>query len=146
MDAKQFENYLVQHDACVPAYIWAKGKSLAEVWEQCELGDWMLWLLQVADCEIRLLTAYKAACAEFARPYMKDARSIAALEAAHAFGRGEISSGDLSGSAADSAAAAAAADAAASAAARFQILKKCANAIRAVVSTDKIHEIISNNG
>ena len=94
---------------CEEAAEWAQGKTIPEIWATCDRGDWLLWWCQKRNLELRKLTAAKAACAEFARPYMKDARSIAALDMAHAYGRGECSADDLAAAAysADAAAAAA---------------------------------------
>lgn len=85
---------------CEEAAEWAQGKTIPEIWATCDRGDWLLWWCQERKLELRKLTAAKAACAEFARPYMKDKRSIAALDMAHAYGRGECSAEDLAASAA----------------------------------------------
>jgi hypothetical protein len=84
---------------CEEAAEWAQGKTIPEIWATCDRGDWLLWWCQERKLELRKLTAAKAACAEFARPYMKDKRSIAALDMAHAYGRGECSAEDLAASA-----------------------------------------------
>lgn len=191
---------LIALSACNAGLIWAGDKSLYEIWVTCERGDWMLWLLRKLKCDLRLLAACKAACAEFARPHMNDARSIAALDAAHAFGRGELSEEGLKSFAeaaraaddddaaayaasyaasydytypfpaayAASVAASAAVDnayaypavsadadadadaraaayAAAYAAARAEILKKCADEVRRLVSVEKITELNNSN-
>ena len=44
MNAEEFNRFLVKKDACREAVTWAKDKSLEEAWEQCERGDWLLWL------------------------------------------------------------------------------------------------------
>ena len=112
MNATEFSQKLTTLNACSEAREWAEGKDLATAWARCERGDWMIWLAQTVGVELRPLTGAKAACAEFARPYITDPRSLAALDTAHAFGRGECSADELA-AAADSAAAAAAAYAAA---------------------------------
>jgi len=90
---------LIGLDACDDAIAWVGDRDLPAAWNECERGDWMIWLASRSGVDLRTLTAAKAACAEYARPYMKDERSIAALDAAHAFGRGEMSEGELSASA-----------------------------------------------
>ena len=117
MNATEFFEKLTILDACPAAIEWAEGKDLATAWRSCERGDWMLWLAVKCGVELRPLTAAKAACAEFARSYITDLRSIAALDTAHAFGRGECGADELA-AAADVAytAASAAANAAANAA------------------------------
>lgn len=44
MDSAAFGRLLERLGACIPAKIWAHGKSAAEVWATCEHPDWMLWL------------------------------------------------------------------------------------------------------
>lgn len=44
MNTAKFEKLLVRIGACESARNWAKGKSLKEVWDTCERGDWLLWL------------------------------------------------------------------------------------------------------
>jgi hypothetical protein len=44
MNAEVFQKLLRELRACSEAVKWAEGKSLAEVWEQCERADWLLWL------------------------------------------------------------------------------------------------------
>jgi len=160
---------LLELDACEEARDWAAEKTLSEIWATCERGDWMLWLAQRSPgVDFRLLTAAKAACAEFSRPYMKDKRSIKALDMAHAFGRGECSADDLAAAAsaayaAASAAYAASASAAASAAyasaaasaayaasaaayaayaaAYAEILQKCADEVRRIIPVEKLELI-----
>ena len=117
MNATEFSQKLTTLNACSEAREWAEGKDLATAWARCERGDWMLWLAQKVGVELRPLTAAKAACAEFARPYITDPRGIAALDTAHAFGRGECGADELAAAAYYAAAAKAAYDAAADAAA-----------------------------
>jgi len=106
MNATEIKQKLIGLRACESAKIWADGKTLAEIWEQCERGDWMLWLACRAGIDKRTMTAAKAECAATVKHLMKDPRSIKALEVAQAYGRGEATDEEL-------AAAAAAADAAA---------------------------------
>ena len=44
MNAIETQQLLRSLHACEEARTWAKGKTLAEIWEQCERGDWLLWL------------------------------------------------------------------------------------------------------
>lgn len=87
-----------------------KYKTLRGAWKHCKRGDWMLWLAERLNVNIRLLTLAKGYCANTVRHLMKDERSIAAVDAAIAFGRGEITREELDKAAV--AAALAAADAA----------------------------------
>ena len=99
MNETQLVEKLTILNACPEAREWAEGKDLATAWASSHRGDWMLWLAAKCAVELRPLTGAKAACAEFARPYMTDLRSIAALDTAHAFGRGECGADELAAAA-----------------------------------------------
>ena len=45
MTATEFKKLLTKLGACREAVEWAKGKNLKTVWETCEHGDWLLWLV-----------------------------------------------------------------------------------------------------
>ena len=94
-----------------------KYKTLETAWKHCPRGDWMLWLAQKIGVAMPVLTLAKGLCANTVRHLMRDPRSLAALDAAIAFGRGEITAKELADAAAAYAAAATAATAAAYAAA-----------------------------
>lgn len=101
--AKQFEQYLIKIDACPDARKWAKGKTAKEAWEQCHRGDWLLWWSRkqmrttedFADADLCTLTLAKGECAKTVYHLMKDERSRKAVDAAIAFGKGEISRDEL---------------------------------------------------
>ena len=101
-------------NACCEAREWvATQKNYKEAWQNCERGDWMLWLAKRLDVDDRKLTLAKFKCANQVRHLMKDSRSIAALDAAERYGNGEINRDELNtATAAAYAAYAAAADAA----------------------------------
>ena len=103
---QDFKTILIKLNACDSAIEWVGEKSFSEAWALSERGDWMLWIAKKAGVNLRTLTAAKAECAALAIPYMKEPRSIAAVEAARAFGRGEISETDLHAYAASASAAA----------------------------------------
>jgi len=82
---------LLKLDACEDAKIWAKGKTWPEIYDTCYRGDWLLWLFKKTNIgDLKLLTLAKGHCANTVRHLMKDPRSIAATDAAIAFGNGEI--------------------------------------------------------
>ena len=117
----QFKEYLLDvngYKACQDAREWNENRTLAQCWAECERGDWMMWLLSHAKVlDLKTLTKIKALQVEKIRHLLKDPRSISALDAAHAFGRGEISEQELSASAASAYDAASSASYAAAAAA-----------------------------
>ncbi len=139
----QFKDYLLDvngYKACQDAREWNGNRTLAQCWAECERGDWMMWLLSHAKLsDLITLTKIKALQVEKIRHLLKDPRSIAALDAAHSFGRGEISEQELSASAAAAAAAAAYAAAVAS---RLQFLKECADIVRAVIPNIEIENVL----
>ena len=123
MNEKEFGKLLREIGACGEAVRWAKGKSLAEVWEQCERGDWLLWLCgRMADKQdwpSRMDVVLAAcACAETALKYVKagEDRPRIAIETARKWARGEATIQEVRTDAYAAYAAAAAAYAAAAAA------------------------------
>ena len=97
MNALQFAEYLKSIDACDPACKWQEGKDLETVWNTCERGDWMIWLLvnsenEVTDRELRLIAVK---CARQVQHLMKDERSINALDVAERFANGEATQEEL---------------------------------------------------
>ena len=97
MNALQFAEYLKSINACDPACKWQEGKDLETVWNTCERGDWMIWLLvnsenEVTDRELRLIAVK---CARQVQHLMKDGRSINALDVAERFANGEATQEEL---------------------------------------------------
>lgn len=72
-----------------------KFKTFEEAWNACERGDWMLWIAAKLKVDIRILTLAKGLCANTVKHLMKDNRSTAAVDAAIAFGNGEIDENEL---------------------------------------------------
>jgi hypothetical protein len=107
------KNLLIKHNACPPAREWAKGKTFAEAFTECHRGDWMLWLFaRTNPDDLQRLTLAKGHCANTVRHLMTDPRSLAAVDAAIAFGEGRISRDELNAAASAASAAYAAASAA----------------------------------
>ncbi len=75
---------------------WAKDKPWQEIYNTCPNGGWLLSLFAVSNPdELQLLTLAKGHCANTVRYLMKDERSIAAVDAAIAFGEGKIGLNEL---------------------------------------------------
>jgi hypothetical protein len=90
------KNLLKKLDACEDARIWAANKSWEEVYNTCNRGDWLLWLFKKTNPDdLQLLTLVKGHCANTVRHLIKDKRSIKAVDAAIAFGLGEITKEEL---------------------------------------------------
>ena len=102
MNAQQFMQVLNDLGACSGAKEWAVGKSWQEVYDTCHRGDWLLWLYRRSKCyDLQKITLAKGLCANTVRHLMKDERSLKAVDAAIAFGKGEISRDELDAAADD---------------------------------------------
>lgn len=119
MNAQKFEKLLEKLGACEPARRWAKGKSLAEVWEQCERGDWLLWLAhRMAEKKgwpnREAVVLACCACAETALKYVpvEEKRPLLCIQTARRWAVGQATPADLDRAAARAAEAAWAAEAA----------------------------------
>ena len=106
---------------CTPCkHYLRRHKNLREAWGHCHRGDWMICLAQKLGVDVRVLALAKGLCANTVRHLMKDPRSVLAVDAAIAFGRGEMGKKELDAAArAAHAAAADDADAAAADAAAY---------------------------
>lgn len=115
-------------NACSDAIQYVKSqKTIISAWQNCERGDWMLWLASMLKVDLQLLTLTKGKCAETFIHLMKDQRSKDAVRAAIAFGEGTITRQELD-----------AADADAAADARQNSLKKSAGICREYLTEEVI--------
>jgi hypothetical protein len=91
---KKFD--IKQFNPCYDALLWYESQpSTEEAWNNCHRGDWMLWIAKKLNVNIRVLTLAKGLCANTVRHLMKDERSIKAVNAAIAYGKGEIDDEEL---------------------------------------------------
>ena len=96
---------LIKLNACKEAQEWAADKTWDEIYETCHRGDWLLWLFHKTNFDdLQLLTLAKGHCANTVRHLMKNEKSIAAVDAAIAFGEGQITREELASAYAASAA------------------------------------------
>jgi hypothetical protein len=107
----KFKQQLIKLEACQPAIDWVGERTFEQAYNDCERGDWLLWLYaSTADLTIdanhRLLTLAKAKCANTVRHLMKDERSTKAVDIAIAYGEGRATREELAADAAGAAAAA----------------------------------------
>jgi len=86
---------LLKLKACKEAIKWAGDKTAEEVIATCHRGDWLLWLANKLKVDDRPLALAKGHCANTVRHLMKDNKSIKAVDAAIAYGNGEISKEEL---------------------------------------------------
>jgi hypothetical protein len=138
-----FKQQLIKLDACQPAIDWVGERTFEQAYNDCERGDWLLWLYaSTADLTIdanhRLLTLAKAKCANTVRHLMKDERSTKAVDIAIAYGEGRATREELAADAYAAAAAAATyADAADAYAAMKENRKLTADIVRSIITIDK---------
>lgn len=89
---------LKKYRACGPLIDWVEENGyldFKDAWNNCPRGDWMLWIAQKLDIDIRTLTLAKALCVNTVRHLMEDQRSKDALLVAIKFGRGKASKKEL---------------------------------------------------
>jgi len=89
------KDLLLKLKACEEAVEWAGDKTAKEIIDTCHRGDWLLWLAYKLEVDDRPLALVKGHCANTVRHLMKDKRSIKAVDAAIAYGNGEISKKEL---------------------------------------------------
>lgn len=87
---KPFQELLEKLRACEEAREWAGDMAIEEVVKKCHRGDWLLWLAKKVNVDDRKLTLAKGLCANTVRHLMKDESCIKAVDAAIAYGKGEI--------------------------------------------------------
>ena len=139
MNANEFMRQLISLGACQDAKEWAEGKSWQEVYNTCHYGDWLLWLYHRSKrYDFQKIMLAKGLCANTVRHLMKDERSLKAVDAAIAFGKGEISREDLNAAAAAAAYAYVAANAVANAADAAYPAYAAAYAAKAAAATNAV--------
>ncbi len=146
--------YLNSLDACEKAVEWTSNyPTLQKAWDDCECGDWMLWILGKQSGEVgtksrKKLVMVACQCARSSLKYVPkgEDRPRIAIETAEAYCKGNATLKDVKNAAnaasdaddADADAAANAANAAADAAnaaaaagaARYKTLRQCAEIVR----------------
>lgn len=117
---------IIKYQPCQDGLEYYKSKSdFMTAWNDCQRGDWMLWIAHKLGVDKRILTLAKGKCAETVKHLMKDERSRKVVEVAIAYGEGNATDEELKTAYADAyAAAAAAADAYAAYAVKLNNLKQ----------------------
>ena len=144
-----FKELLIKLDACEEAKEWARDISIEEIVLTCHRADWLLWLAQKVDLDLRLRTLAKGHCANTVRRLMEDERSINAVNVAIAFGEGkatreELDAAAVSAVAVATVAAAAYAAAVSVAANRQQAADICRQYIGAAL-IEKVNQLLNQN-
>jgi len=91
----KLQQFLKKLGACDDCIEYIGNQSALDAWNNCERGDWMLWIAKRQGVDVKVLTLAKVRCARLVEHLMKDDRSIAALVAAERFSSGEITREEL---------------------------------------------------
>jgi hypothetical protein len=95
------------YSPCNDAVKWLGDRTVEQMVNECERGDWLLWLAKKAGLDLQPLTLAKSRCAKTVVHLMKDDRSKKAVEVAEKFGLGKATRKELDSAAAAAYAAAA---------------------------------------
>ena len=97
MNIENFIAKLENLNACEDSIEWLSTQdNLQQAWEDCERGDWLLWLAARLKINERKLFLAKGLVVEQVIHLMNDERSIEAVKATIDYGRGKISKDELS--------------------------------------------------
>lgn len=82
--------------ACQEGQEWADNQeSYQRAWETCERGDWMLWVAQKLNTDLKKLVGASTGCARLVEHLMKDERAINALNVGERFSLGKVTRNEL---------------------------------------------------
>ena len=85
-----------KYNPCIEAVDYrSKFNTFEEAWNNCERGDWMLWIAQKVGVDLRTLTKAKVKCAMLVQHLMKDERSTEALKVALDYSEGNATIEEL---------------------------------------------------
>ena len=86
---------LIKLNACRGAIEWVGDRTIEQAVADCHRGDWLLWLASKLEIDRRKITLAKGLCANTVRHLMTDDRSKNAVDAAIAYGKGDIGEEEL---------------------------------------------------
>ena len=73
MEAEKFHVWLKDAGGCVACRSWSRGKDLRTIWDTCQRGDWLAWLLNACGYQwtAPAYEAYHKAAATAEKAYQK---------------------------------------------------------------------------
>ena len=76
---------------------WPGERDERQAWEQCERGDWLLWLAEKRRVDRKLLVLAACKCARLALPHVKtgELRPLKAIETAEAWSAGTATKAEV---------------------------------------------------
>ena len=82
---------LTKLKACKPALDWVGDKTIEQAWNECQRGDWLLWLAAKLDIDRKILVYAASQCARTSLQYVPidEKRPLIAIETAERWTRGE---------------------------------------------------------
>jgi hypothetical protein len=87
---------IAQYNPCLTGKDYYDSKaSFEEAWNECERGEWLLWISTKLEIDRRLLVKAAALCANTVRHLMEDKRSTDAIDACLRYTAGEIGEREL---------------------------------------------------
>jgi hypothetical protein len=93
---KTIRNLLKEFEACLEAMHWVKEKTIEEIVEKCDRGDWLFWLAKKINLPIKTLTLAGALCSKTVIHLIKEKCIIDAILIAEQLGSSEeVSLDDL---------------------------------------------------
>lgn len=72
----KFIDWLIRHEACKSSLEWVGNRTLARAWEECERGDWMLWMMLKAGMTINERGELALVLAERVKHFCQDAGQL----------------------------------------------------------------------
>lgn len=91
---KKFD--ILQFGPCIDAIRYYENyDSFEQAWQDCQRGDWMIWIAFKLKVDKKLLFKAKALCAKTVEHLMKDQRSKDAVQAALDYADGKITEKQL---------------------------------------------------
>ena len=95
---KQFLADLKTYRPCAEAWEWAQGfETWQELWNVCECGDWMLWIIgrTAKEEDRKRIVSIACECARQALVYTKDPRVLKCIETVEAWVRSEATMNEV---------------------------------------------------
>ena len=82
--------FLKSLDACRGSIEWAETQpDMSTAWNNCERGDWLIWLVSRVCTNKQAITLTACACARIALQYAQGPNILEAIETAEAWAKGE---------------------------------------------------------
>ena len=121
---------------CRESVVWMGDRTLAQAWDDCERGDWLLWLCAKAGVDKKKIVLAACGCARLVLHLVAEdePRPRLAIETAEAWCRGEATIHDVKAAYAD-----------ADADARRIMQRKCGEVVREFITARDVGHALTGN-